>query len=504
MELFNVLANVATYNLIDYPIELNFIGEFIRWLITITGSAGLGIILFTLVLKVIVLPFDIISKVKSKQNAVKMESMRKDLEKLQKQYANNKDLYNQKMMALQKKNGYSPLSGCLPMILSMVIFIVAINAFRMYSAYAMKEEYNDIVYHYNVAVKEYTIEDDAVKGYFVLEDDVINVKNEEVFKDVETLFAGTDYVGIKYILDNDANLIITGNAFSKDATKFLDLVKEKMPNETGLMLNKAEGSDFYTYSGNTDGLNQTFLEVLGNSFVNEIIIPKVNEEVKKDYESGDIAVSSFLWVKNIWLPDVSYEHPIPSTSEEFQTKLSSAATKSCNCSCEQTKIPVDSATYNAVTAGLYDQKNSANGYFIMIVLSIGSMFLSQFIMQKMQKSQLELQTVDSQAQMTQKMMMWMMPVMFGIFAFSYSTAFSIYMTISSVVSTLSSIIINVLVEKKYKKASVENTGRSKRNISQIEKERKEAEEKAKEKALKKQEKKNKNNKKEDAEEEVKK
>ena len=36
-----------------------------------------------------------------------MEEMRPELEKLQKQYANNKELYSQKMMALYKKEGYS-------------------------------------------------------------------------------------------------------------------------------------------------------------------------------------------------------------------------------------------------------------------------------------------------------------------------------------------------------------------------------------------------------------
>ena len=190
----------------------------------------------------------------------------------------------------------------------------------------------------------------------------------------------------------------------------------------------------------------------------------VDAAVKEAYEGGKIKVSSFLWVKNVWLPDVSYEHPINPDVEKFKTSISSAATQSCTCN---NTIEVVIENYDIVTAGLSDQKKSANGYFIMVVLSILTMLLSQFISQKMQKSQLELQSVDGQAAMTQKMMLWMMPIMFGMFAFSYSTAFSIYMTVSSIVSTASSALINLYVEKKYNKPVELNEGRSKKNIKHV-------------------------------------
>ena len=82
MEIVNILTAI-TQAPIDLDINLNFIGKFIEWLINIT-NVGVGIILFTLVLKLIVMPFDVYSKIKMKQNSVKMEAMREDLEKLQK------------------------------------------------------------------------------------------------------------------------------------------------------------------------------------------------------------------------------------------------------------------------------------------------------------------------------------------------------------------------------------------------------------------------------------
>ena len=69
---------------------------------------------------------------------------------------------------------------------------------------------------------------------------------------------------------------------------------------------------------------------------------------------------------------------------------------------------------------------------------------------------MQLSSVDGQGAQTQKMMMWMMPIMFGVFAFIYNASFSIYMIISSGLSTVSTVIINKIVEKKFKKQAEED------------------------------------------------
>ncbi len=498
MELLNILSKITVFGTISSTVELDFIGNYIGWLIGITGSVGLGVILFTLTLKLIVLPFDIFSKVKSKQNAIKMERMRPELEKMQKKYANDKNTYNQKMFELQKKNGYSAFSGCLPMILSLIVFIIAINSFRAYSAVAMIDEYNDIVEHYNASVVELTVEGDK-SGFFKKADSgEISLNNIALYNAVETELS--DYSGVKQVIELNGEtfaLKLENDKFNEQGSAFIDKIYEALGINNGFL---AKNTDTGIYSfdyrdAQTEDEKQSYrqtavnaiVEVVGNAYISEKISPQVNEMVKTAYESGEISKSSFLWVKNIWLPDVSYEHPIASHST-FQTTVSQAATKSC--SCETKVIEIDETTYNTVTAGLYEQKEQANGYFILIVLSVGINFLSQFLMQKMQKAQLELQSADGQAAMTQKMMMWMMPIMFGFFAFQYSSSFSIYMIVSSAVSTLSSLIINWFVEKKYNNIDAE-TVRSKKNINKIEKERLEAEEQAKKKAEEKANRKNK-------------
>ena len=92
---------------------------------------------------------------------------------------------------------------------------------------------------------------------------------------------------------------------------------------------------------------------------------------------------------------------------------------------------------------------------ILVVLSIGVMVLSQIVMNKTQKAQLDLQSVNGQAQQTSKMMTWMMPIMFGIFAFIYTASFSLYMVVSSLLSTGTTLLINKIVEKRFNKKAEE-------------------------------------------------
>ncbi len=130
MNVMNLLADVS-FSLIGdtFDISLNWIGKLVKLLISSGVGVGIGVILFSLILKVIVLPFDIFQRISMRKQNIKMKENKEKMEKLQKQYANDKAKYNEKLMEMYKENGISMFSSCLPMILSLVIFIVAINAF---------------------------------------------------------------------------------------------------------------------------------------------------------------------------------------------------------------------------------------------------------------------------------------------------------------------------------------------------------------------------------------
>ena len=155
METFILLADPSIGFLGQtYEVYLNWIGIIIQWLIRLT-SVGVGIIIFSLLLKIIVMPFDIYQRIAMRKQNNKMKENQARMEKLQKQYANDKDMYNQKLMEMYRESGISMFSSCLPMILSMIIFIVAINAFNAYASYSVVDNYNKMVGVYNDSLKQY-------------------------------------------------------------------------------------------------------------------------------------------------------------------------------------------------------------------------------------------------------------------------------------------------------------------------------------------------------------
>ena len=107
--------------------------------------------------------------------------------------------------------------------------------------------------------------------------------------------------------------------------------------------------------------------------------------------------------------------------------------------------------YENLTSELNDEKSQANGYFILIILSIGFMVLSQFISMRSSKESNKYQTVDGQGAKTQKIMLIVMPIIYAIFAFMYSAAFSIYMTMSSVISLATTLLSNLIIGSIFKK-----------------------------------------------------
>lgn len=95
------------------------------WLTGLGLNMGIVLILITLLLKVITYPM----VKKSYMSSAKMRVLRPKLEEATKQYDKPEDqmMKQQAMMAMYSKYGVSPLSGCLPMLIQMPIWIAMFN-----------------------------------------------------------------------------------------------------------------------------------------------------------------------------------------------------------------------------------------------------------------------------------------------------------------------------------------------------------------------------------------
>ena len=91
----------------------------LRWMYEFTSSYGLSIILFALVIKLILLPF----QMKSKRSMIRMGRLSTRQQELQKQYANNKQKLNEEVAKLYQEEGINPMGGCLWSLLPLFIMI---------------------------------------------------------------------------------------------------------------------------------------------------------------------------------------------------------------------------------------------------------------------------------------------------------------------------------------------------------------------------------------------
>ena len=102
---------------------------------------GWSIVLFTVLLKLVLSPLDFFQRYKLHKNQRITEPLKPTIEKIQKQYGNDKQAFQQKQMELNRKEGYSYFSSCLPMIVTMVVFITLWLSMQTVAQYMMFRDY---------------------------------------------------------------------------------------------------------------------------------------------------------------------------------------------------------------------------------------------------------------------------------------------------------------------------------------------------------------------------
>ena len=88
------------------------------WIKGIVGNFGIAILIATVLVKLAVFPL----ANKSYASMSKMKKLQPDMERLKKEYPEDKMKQQQEMMALYKREKVSPLSGCLPVVVQIPIF----------------------------------------------------------------------------------------------------------------------------------------------------------------------------------------------------------------------------------------------------------------------------------------------------------------------------------------------------------------------------------------------
>ncbi len=101
-----------------WPIaKLLFLG--LQFFHSIVGNWGWSIILLTIVVKLILWPLSS----KSYRSMAKMRVIAPEMQRMKEEFGEDRMRFSQEMMALYKREQVNPLSGCLPLLLQMPIFL---------------------------------------------------------------------------------------------------------------------------------------------------------------------------------------------------------------------------------------------------------------------------------------------------------------------------------------------------------------------------------------------
>ena len=98
----------------------------VRLFYNLTNSYGVALILFTLVIKLIMLPF----QMKSKKSMMRMSRVSGQMQELQKRYAKNQAKLQEEMQKLCEEEGVNPMSGCLWSLIPFPILIALYSIIR--------------------------------------------------------------------------------------------------------------------------------------------------------------------------------------------------------------------------------------------------------------------------------------------------------------------------------------------------------------------------------------
>ena len=108
-------------------------GYILEWLYNWTSNYGVALILFSLIVKLLLL----YPSAKGKKNMMKMSRMAPQLKQLEKKYGDDKEAYQRATVALYREEGISPTGGCLWTLLPLLILIPLYTVIREPMVYLM-------------------------------------------------------------------------------------------------------------------------------------------------------------------------------------------------------------------------------------------------------------------------------------------------------------------------------------------------------------------------------
>jgi len=168
-------------------------------------SYGIAIIIFTIFVKVLLLPL----MIKQYNNMAKMQELGPKLKEIQTKYKNDKEKLQQESLKLYQENNYNPMGGCLPLLIQMPILLALWQVIQKPLRYMLGISIGDI---------------DKLAN-------ALNLSNSNVYVQIEIIgkFFKGEISGVENILSGD--MINTITTLSSSFSNFLGFNLGSVPKD---------------------------------------------------------------------------------------------------------------------------------------------------------------------------------------------------------------------------------------------------------------------------------
>lgn len=377
---------------VDFKPNPNWISQMLMGMFNWLGNYGWTIILFTLILRLLTLPLDFWQKYSMKKNSKIMEEITPIMQKIDKAYGDNPQAANTEKQKLMKKYRYNPMASCLPTLVTMVVFIIMFQGLNNCSSTLNIQVYQNIQKAY---LTEYY---NVINEYGTAESQVVDLNGNKVtyiyYAQHKEEFTGEE----KTALEQGYQEI--NQKAQKQARKSAILSFEE--NREGFLWIKSLWRSDNWQKVMPENLNSFAGALSGNSNIDGLTTEKIYEDIYKAFENPE--------------------------------------------SCFDMEDATQALEYEEVKSSLGYGSGMWNGLLILPVLAIALSMFTTFIGNKNQGT-LGTGAQAESAKSQQKTMMFIMPIMMGVFALFYSAAFALYLVASNIINILFNFVETPIINK---------------------------------------------------------
>lgn len=217
----------------------NIFGYLLNFLYNIFNNYGLAIIIFSVLVKLLLLPLTI----KQQKTMDKQGKLQEEMKSLQFKYKNNPEQLNKEMMEMYKRENLSPFSGCLSSIAQLILILAVFYMVRSPLTYMRKVD-PQVINDYTSKLEQKTNYPEVqIVKEFGSSDEKVNLNMDFLGLDLSTV-PNSNYKDFKsfiipflYVVSSIVSMKMTLNMQKKEKTSENKDGEEKEESPEDMMQN---------------------------------------------------------------------------------------------------------------------------------------------------------------------------------------------------------------------------------------------------------------------------